>query len=1046
MTIRKIITLLFYLFTGIIIVKSQTPIASFSSMPIQINDTITICAGQSITFINTSTATITSTKYAWNFGIGANPLTSSLTGPITVNYSIVSNSIIASLIVNNNNGSGITNSSVVVVVKQSPNSQLTLSSSGSGFSTSSQNGTTIFKQCNAADTSLFTFQSNYNNGFLQYYTWGDGTIANQDSLIGNQIKHRYAIGQNSLTHRITFANGCIQNKEYIIFNGNAPIVTVSGSSQNTCLPLPYSFQLISNKVPISYQVSFSDGSLANIFATASDTTISHVFNSSSCGVDYLIASNLPPIHNAFSATIIAQNFCSVNGIPTVLTIGPISISTKTKATFSYAPNSPICQSETVNIINETQKGTTISSSGCDSNYSFYWKVVQISGYSIINGNIGSTNGFIASNYDYTKWSNGSNNLQLKFDTPATYQVWLYTANSCGIDSVMKEIIIKPTASVNISMTNQTICNGDSSISFNLTSTVAGYHIIWEVSDTLNLDQVPIRKGEGISPLVFKPMRLFNNSIQQGYLKISATVGCTNVPKTFHTIYVNPTAKIIVNPIQSYLCTGTPCNINIQSSLNTGNFSWTVTAPSNITGEFAGTGNKIAQILVNNGNKVDSVKYTISVSGVSCPGPKVEAFAIIQPTITIKTISDISVCSGSLIKPDTFSATPSGTNFNWVNSNPTIGISGLGTGNINPWYAPVNNGSTAMIGEITLTASLNNCPATNTKFKVIINPSPKFQATLSPASGLDCISNKGKINGITIPTNCKAYWTGPLLLFGDSTLNPEVGAAGIYKVKITDNITGCITKDSVIVSPPTPIKITTIAKTDVTCYNGADGNILINTDNASIGVNYTWKPNVSVINQAENLHAGTYQVLVNNTDGCKDSNTVTIIQPDVIQVHLLDTVSGECGEENGSINVEAFGGKGGFKYLWNNGKSGNHIYQLNAGSYIVNVIDQVGCVVSDTFVLNCIPLIPLIIPQFISPNNDNKNDLWVIEHLDLYPNNNVQIFNRWGNLVFSASPYHNDWNGRQEGSNETMPAATYFYLIETNKKSQEPFKGFLEIQP
>ena len=59
---------------------------------------------------------------------------------------------------------------------------------------------------------------------------------------------------------------------------------------------------------------------------------------------------------------------------------------------------------------------------------------------------------------------------------------------------------------------------------------------------------------------------------------------------------------------------------------------------------------------------------------------------------------------------------------------------------------------------------------------------------------------------------------------------------------------------------------------------------------------------------------------------------------------------------------------------------------------------------------------------------------------------MQVFNRWGNLVFSASPYNNDWNGRQEGSSEAMPAATYFYLIETNKKSQEPFKGFLEIQP
>jgi gliding motility-associated-like protein len=1044
--LKKIITILSYLFISISLSQAQNPIASFTSLPLKVNDTITICANQTITFINTSTATIVGTTYSWNFGVGANPLSSNLTGPITVKYTTPSNSIIASLVVNNNNGSLISIYNMVVVVKQSPNSILTLTSSGNGFSTTTQNGNTVFKKCNAADTTLFNFQTNYNNSFLQNYTWGDGTIANQDSLIGNQIKHRYAIGQNLLTHNVTLANGCSQSKDYIVFNGNAPIVTVSGSSQNTCLPLPYSFQLVSNKVPISYQVSFSDGSAANNFTTVSDTTVSHVFNTSSCGVDYQIAPSLPPIKNAFSATIIAQNFCSVNGIPTVLTIGPISISTKSKSAFNYAPISPICQNETVNFINETNKGITISSLGCDSNYSFYWKVVQTSGYSIVNGNTGSTNGYIANNYDYTKWTNGSSILSLKFDTPATYQVWLFTANSCGIDSTMKEIIIKPLASVNISMANQTICSGDSSTGFTLTSTVAGYRIIWEVIDTLNIDKVPIQKGEGISPLVFKPIRLFNNSTQPGYFKINATVGCTNVTKTFHTINVNPISQIIASPMQSFLCSGEATNINLLSSLSTGNFSWTVSAPSSITGAIAGNGNKISQTLVNNGNKMDTVKYTISMSGVNCPGSKIDVFVIVQPPLTIKNLLNVSVCSGSFIKPDTFATIPSGANFNWVNSNPAIGISNTGNGNINPWYAPLNNGSIPIIGEITITAKLNSCPVTTTKFTVTINPNPKFQATLSPSSGLDCISNQGEIIGSTIPSNCKVFWNGPLILSGDSTLTPKVGLAGIYKVNITDNLTGCIANDSVRVSPPTPIKITSINKKDVTCFNGSDGSILVTTDNAPMGLNYTWNPSVSINNQAKNLKVGTYQVVVNNIDGCKDTSKVIITQPDVISVNLLDTISGECGEENGSIFINASGGKSGFSYYWNNGKIGDHIYQLNAGTYIVNVKDQVGCSVNDTFVLNCKPLVPIIVPQFISPNNDGKNDQWIIEHLELYPNNKVQVFNRWGNLVFSASPYNNDWNGHQEGNNEILPAATYFYLIETNKKSQEPYKGFLEIQP
>jgi gliding motility-associated-like protein len=61
---------------------------------------------------------------------------------------------------------------------------------------------------------------------------------------------------------------------------------------------------------------------------------------------------------------------------------------------------------------------------------------------------------------------------------------------------------------------------------------------------------------------------------------------------------------------------------------------------------------------------------------------------------------------------------------------------------------------------------------------------------------------------------------------------------------------------------------------------------------------------------------------------------------------------------------------------------------------------------------------------------------------------VKILNRWGSLVYEARPYLNNWNGWSEkGSPEgPLPAATYFYYIDTHKKSQEPLKGYIEIQP
>ena len=53
---------------------------------------------------------------------------------------------------------------------------------------------------------------------------------------------------------------------------------------------------------------------------------------------------------------------------------------------------------------------------------------------------------------------------------------------------------------------------------------------------------------------------------------------------------------------------------------------------------------------------------------------------------------------------------------------------------------------------------------------------------------------------------------------------------------------------------------------------------------------------------------------------------------------------------------------------------------------------------------------LIIPEGFSPNDDGVADYWIIQGLDLFTNNEISIYNRWGNLVYEASPYRNDWKG------------------------------------
>ena len=79
------------------------------------------------------------------------------------------------------------------------------------------------------------------------------------------------------------------------------------------------------------------------------------------------------------------------------------------------------------------------------------------------------------------------------------------------------------------------------------------------------------------------------------------------------------------------------------------------------------------------------------------------------------------------------------------------------------------------------------------------------------------------------------------------------------------------------------------------------------------------------------------------------------------------------------------------------------------------------------------ILDISIPQGFSPNGDGLNDRFIIQGLDAYHGNTIYIFNRWGNKVFSASPYNNDWDGTSDSDlsagRGALPVGTYFYVLE-----------------
>jgi gliding motility-associated-like protein len=77
---------------------------------------------------------------------------------------------------------------------------------------------------------------------------------------------------------------------------------------------------------------------------------------------------------------------------------------------------------------------------------------------------------------------------------------------------------------------------------------------------------------------------------------------------------------------------------------------------------------------------------------------------------------------------------------------------------------------------------------------------------------------------------------------------------------------------------------------------------------------------------------------------------------------------------------------------------------------------------------------LIIYNEFSPNGDGVNDLFVIEGLSSYPNNKIEVFNRWGNSVYKKVGYDNSWDGSSYGrvtidAERKLPVGTYYYALE-----------------
>ena len=107
-------------------------------------------------------------------------------------------------------------------------------------------------------------------------------------------------------------------------------------------------------------------------------------------------------------------------------------------------------------------------------------------------------------------------------------------------------------------------------------------------------------------------------------------------------------------------------------------------------------------------------------------------------------------------------------------------------------------------------------------------------------------------------------------------------------------------------------------------------------------------------------------------------------------------------------------------------------------FMYGICNDDGC---DTTVVEVwIPCTTLSIMNGFSPNEDGINDFFTIRGVQAFPDNELQILNRWGSVVFEQKSYKNRWNGTFQ--DKVLPDGTYFYLLKDGKGMT--YSGFVQI--
>jgi gliding motility-associated-like protein len=360
-----------------------------------------------------------------------------------------------------------------------------------------------------------------------------------------------------------------------------------------------------------------------------------------------------------------------------------------------------------------------------------------------------------------------------------------------------------------------------------------------------------------------------------------------------------------------------------------------------------------------------------------------------------------------------------------------------------------NGLTEGYYSVTVTDA-NGCNREDS-VKVNLPPPLAFNKLISTYNGFN-ISCFGRSDGFIqiSPTSGLApynySWQGPDG-FNQGTKDISGLKAGRYTLIITDSNL-CTGYDTIDMEEPGEISmaiLTSLSMTgnhNINCNGEKTGSIEVEAVNNAGPVTYIWADG-GMGSLREGLKAGSYKVIISDSNNCQADSLITITEPDALNLSFEITKPFCPDMPDGEIKLNVSGGtQSGYTYLWSDNSTGQNLTGAVSGLYSVTVTDLNNCTAEKAILLEPMNEFCLEIPNAISPNGDLINDVWNIGLKELYPGIEIRIFNRWGELIWKSEiGYPVPWDGRSNGS--ILPMDSYHYLIDLHNGSR-PIIGHVTI--